>query len=139
MRLAEARQGIVTRTGMPRWSELEQVDREVASHAAQAFLGAAATAGIVFAAVDAGDLRAPRATANVRDIAGRPLDGDDYAAWLADQAIRLPAEDRLPVLAEGEASAVAALLDELAAVYPAEAMGQLARELAVRIYDRLGI
>jgi hypothetical protein len=42
------------------------------------------------------------------------------------------------VLSEGEALAVAALLDEPAGVYAGEQLGTLARELAVRIYDRLG-
>ncbi len=46
---------------------------------------------------------------------------------------------RLQLLREGEATAVAALLDELAGVYTGEDLGELARELAVRIYDRLGI
>jgi hypothetical protein len=44
-----------------------------------------------------------------------------------------------PVLSEEEGLAVAALLDELAGVYNGEDLGQLARELAVRIYDRLGV
>ena len=44
-----------------------------------------------------------------------------------------------PVLSEEEGLAVAALLDELAGVYNGEDLGQLARELAVRIYNRLGI
>jgi hypothetical protein len=43
------------------------------------------------------------------------------------------------VLSEEEGLAVAALLDELAGVYNGEDLGQLACELAVRIYDRLGI
>ncbi len=46
---------------------------------------------------------------------------------------------RLPLLNEQEALAVAALLDELAGVYDGEALGRLARAMAVRIYDRLGI
>lgn len=46
---------------------------------------------------------------------------------------------RLPLLTEPEALAVAALLDELAGVYDSEQLGHLARDLAVRLYDRLGI
>ena len=38
-----------------------------------------------------------------------------------------------------EGLAVAALLDELAGVYNGEDLGQPTRELAARIYDRLGI
>lgn len=44
-----------------------------------------------------------------------------------------------PVLSEEEGLAVAALLDELAGVCNGEDLGQLARELAVRTYDRLSI
>jgi hypothetical protein len=43
------------------------------------------------------------------------------------------------VLSEEEGPAVAALLDELAGVHGGEDPGQLARELAVRIYDGLGL
>jgi hypothetical protein len=78
-----------------------------------------------------------RLTANVRDVDGNPFPRDEYAESLADQAIRVPAIDRLPLLSEGEAGAVAALLDELAGVYAGEGIGRFARELAVRIYDRL--
>lgn len=45
----------------------------------------------------------------------------------------------LDVLNKPEALVVAALLDELAGVYNDEAMGRLARTMAVRLYDRLGI
>jgi hypothetical protein len=48
-------------------------------------------------------------------------------------------EERLPLLTEGEALAIAGLLDELAAVYVREPLGRLAREQAVKLYDRLGI
>jgi hypothetical protein len=43
------------------------------------------------------------------------------------------------VLPEDEGLAMAALLDEFAGVCNGEDLGQLASELAVRIYDRLGI
>ena len=46
---------------------------------------------------------------------------------------------RLPLLNEQEALVVAALLHELAGVYDGEPLGRLARAMAVRIYDRLGI
>ncbi|HUR07619.1 MAG TPA: hypothetical protein VM347_34110 [Nonomuraea sp.] len=39
----------------------------------------------------------------------------------------------------GEGEAVAALLDELAALYSGERLGRLAQELAVRLYDRMGL
>jgi glutamate/tyrosine decarboxylase-like PLP-dependent enzyme len=45
----------------------------------------------------------------------------------------------LEVLNEPEACVVAALLDELAGVYPDEQLGRLGRTMAVRLYDRLGI
>lgn len=46
---------------------------------------------------------------------------------------------RLPVLTAAEAQTVAALLDELAGVYRGEPLGQLAHQMALRLYDRLGI
>jgi hypothetical protein len=51
---------------------------------------------------------------------------------------RIP-RPRLALLTEAEALVVAALLDELLGVYPGEPLGGLARDLAVRLYDRLGI
>lgn len=136
----------------------------------------------------------PTATATGLD--GRPLDREQYAALLSEQAdptgpaegdrVRLTYRDgstvegkwafvggdvegmalltddghvhkhvtgqirrdivrraaRPPLLAllnEPEAHVVAALLDELAGVYPDEQLGRLARTMAVRLYDRLGI
>ena len=46
---------------------------------------------------------------------------------------------RLALLNEQEAQAIAALLDELAGVYPGEDLGRLARAMAVKLYDRLGL
>jgi hypothetical protein len=46
---------------------------------------------------------------------------------------------RLPLLNEQEAQTVAALLDELAGVYPGEDLSRLARAMAVKLYDRLGL
>jgi len=103
----------------------------------------------------------PRPTAMIRGTDNRPLDRDEYAAHLrekmtagsssekrvsemTDDEIRGLAgassrDARRPLLSEPEALAVAALLDELAGVYPDEDLGQLAREMAVRLYDRCGI
>jgi hypothetical protein len=139
--------------------------------------------------------RAPRPTATVRDVDGRPLDRDTYARALAEQAnpstpwegdrVRITygdgstAEGRwecvggdvedyglvlddgtvhtrsggqvarvilgrvdrplLPLLMQGEAAAIAALLDELAGVYRGEPLGQVARQLATTLYGRLEI
>jgi hypothetical protein len=76
-------------------------------------------------------------TATIRGVDGGPLDRDDYAVCLSDHAIPLPPAEWVTVLGEGEALAMAALLDELAGVSPGEQLGMLARELAARIYDRL--
>ncbi|WP_275889856.1 hypothetical protein [Glycomyces sp. YM15] len=40
---------------------------------------------------------------------------------------------------QAEGVVVAELLDVLAAVYPGEDLGRLARAMAVRLYDRSGI
>lgn len=45
----------------------------------------------------------------------------------------------MALLDEQEAQVVASLLDELAGVYQGEDMGRLARLMAVRPFDRLGI
>ena len=105
------------------------------------YLKAAAAAGIAVAAVDlALDVPAPaRVTATVRDLGDRPLDRDDYASHLESRAGRGLRDERVPLLSSEEGQAVAALLDELAGVYRNEDLGRLARTLAVRINDRLGI
>ncbi|TAK89374.1 MAG: hypothetical protein EPO06_11975 [Burkholderiaceae bacterium] len=46
---------------------------------------------------------------------------------------------RRVALSDGEGQAIASLLDELAGVYPDEPLGELARRLAVMMYDRMGI
>lgn len=79
-----------------------------------------------------------RPTESVHGTDGRPIERDEYAQALSDQAVRLPLGDRLPLLAYGEAHAVAALLDEYAAICKPEPISRLARELALRIHDRLG-
>jgi hypothetical protein len=88
-----------------------------------------------------------RPTATVRDTADQPLDRTAYAVYLRERvagALDRDAEDgrsageaRVPLLSEPEAAVVAALLEELAGVYPCEELGRLAREFAVRLYDRL--
>lgn len=45
----------------------------------------------------------------------------------------------LPLLTEPEAQTVAALLDELSGVYPGEDLSRLARAMALKLYDRLGL
>lgn len=80
-----------------------------------------------------------RPTASIRDADEHPLDRDEYAEALAEQSRAATPDQRLPLLGEGEATAVAALLDELADVYPDEDLGRLARNLALRLYDRLGL
>src|SRR6266511_4453923 len=80
-----------------------------------------------------------RPTATVQNLEGQPLDRNAYAADLRGRTDTDRLGPRLELLREGEATAVAALFDELAGVYPGEDLGELARELAVRIYDRLGI
>lgn len=80
-----------------------------------------------------------RPTATIRDLDGHPLDRDEYAEALTLQSHAATPDQRLPLLGEGEATAVAALLDELAGHYPEEDLGRLARNLALRLYDRLGI
>lgn len=58
----------------------------------------------------------------------------------ADVQILARAERRLlPLLTAGEAMSTAQLLDELAGVYAEEPLGRLARDLAARLYERLGI
>jgi hypothetical protein len=79
-------------------------------------------------------------------------DVEDFALILDDNTVHTPVtghvdrdivrripRPRLPLLTEAEALVVAALLDELLGVYPGEPLGALAREMAVRLYDRLGI
>ena len=140
-RLAEARQQLAERAGSPSWPELTSAEREAALLEASNYLKAAAAAGIAVAAVDlARDVPTPaRVTATVRDFDNRPLDRDDYASHLEARAGRGLRDERLALLSSEEGQAVAALLDELAGVYRDEDLGRLARTLAVRINDRLGI
>ena len=139
-RLARARQQLATHAGAPSWDELTVAEQKQAIQEAAAYLRAAAAAGIAVAAIDPGEMSAPaRVTASVRGVDGRPLSRDDYAAHLQARAELGRGEQRRPLLGDEEAQAVAALLDELAGVYRGEDLGRLARELAVILYDRLGI
>lgn len=79
-----------------------------------------------------------RPTATITDTTGTPIDRDEYAASLETHTLDRPGH-RDVKLTEGEIETIAALLDELAGVYPDEALGVLARRLAVRLYDRAGI
>lgn len=79
-----------------------------------------------------------RPTASIRDCDGQPLDRDEYARLLQEQASEFPTDERLALLSEDEAVAVAALLYELHGVYADERLGRLACDLAARINARLG-
>lgn len=141
VRLARARQQLAhDGVSAPTWDHVDDQEQQLATLEAKAYLKAAHRAGIVLAAVDPGDIPAPpRLTAMVRGLGGRPLDRDEYARHLAGEAPATAWERRVPILSVQEAQAVAALLDELAGVYREEDLGHFARELAVRIYDRLGL
>lgn len=69
---------------------------------------------------------------------GEPLDRDDYAEYL-DRVLALPDDGRRVELTGHEAEAVASVLDEVAAIYRGEALGKLARRLAVKLFDRAGV
>jgi hypothetical protein len=77
-----------------------------------------------------------RTPANVRDTGGETIGRDEYAAHLDQMTYRHQDEPRLPLLKDGEAAAVAALLEVLAGLLPGEELGRTAREFAVRIHDR---
>jgi hypothetical protein len=79
------------------------------------------------------------------DVEGHALRLDDgtlhtHVAGQGERILvhRVP-RPRLALLTHGEALVAAQLLDELAGVYDGEPLGALARDLAVRLYDRLGI
>jgi hypothetical protein len=142
VQLARARQALAhSGTGyLPAWEQLTDEQREFAALEARHYLDAAAQAGIAVAVVNADELPSPaRLTATIRGVGDKPIERDDYASHLRARAERGRQAERLPLLAEEEAVAVAGLLDEIAGVYCDEHLGRLARELAVRIYDRLGI
>lgn len=78
-----------------------------------------------------------RTMAGVTDTAGNPIGRDEYASLLEGERLVLGGPS-ISIKA-AEAYMAAALLDELAAIYTGEQLGRLARELAVKLYDRLGI
>ena len=140
-RLARARHDLAVRAaGIPPWADLTDQERRDSTLEAQHYLTAAAAAGFAIAVLTDGEAQRPaRVTAGMRDTHDQPLDRDEYAGDLQQRADEARGQERLPVLSEGEGLAAAELLDELAAVYRGEPLGQLARELALRLYDRLGI
>ncbi|MFY1599829.1 hypothetical protein [Micromonospora sp. WMMD737] len=75
---------------------------------------------------------------------GRAVDRDERIAALEEKFHRHRTDDGVPVLSEAELLVVAELLDELNAItnpgaVTSDPWGRLARLMAVRIYDRLGI
>jgi hypothetical protein len=76
--------------------------------------------------------------AGLQGVHGEPVDRDQYAAHLRE-VLEEDGGRGLPAVSEAEARVIAGLLDELAAVYPGEALGRLARDVSVRLWDRLGI
>ena len=82
--------------------------------------------------------RRPAASLRAADT-GQPVDRDLWAASLRAAIEAASNDDRAAVLTPAEAEATAQLLDELAHLYPHEPLGDLARELSWRLYNRLGI
>lgn len=121
-RLSRSRQTLATSTGALPWDELGPTEQDESAHEAQRYLDAAA--GIAVAAVAADSISVPpRVTAAIRDTSGQTIARDTYASHLQARAELGRQARRLPILSEDEAQAIAELLDEL----------------AVRIYDRLGL
>lgn len=82
-----------------------------------------------------------RCMAGARDTKDNPIGRDEYAALLEKgraTSSHANRQDNIHLKA-ADAYVAAELLDELAAVYKDEHLGRLARELAVTLYDRLGI
>ena len=75
---------------------------------------------------------------STRQVGGAPIARDEYAQSLRDW-MDADRGERVPLIDHGEAHVIAALLDELAAIYDREPLGELARELAVRLNNRRGI
>lgn len=77
-------------------------------------------------------------TAMMRNTDGEPLD----RTWYANHLRAIDGAEHNDVRHEVRAGTLlvaAELLDELAAVYAGEDLGQLAREVAVRLYDAAGV
>jgi hypothetical protein len=81
----------------------------------------------------------PRVTAGITDVSGQQLSRDEYDDHLWQRLNAAQGAERPVQLSEAEAQVMAELLDELSALYPGEKLGRTAREMAVRLYDRLGI
>lgn len=77
-------------------------------------------------------------TPNMRDTAGKPVPLDGYARHLR-ATLESPYSREQVEVSRGDVEAAASLLDELSALYPGEDFGRLAREIAVRLYDRSGV
>lgn len=82
-----------------------------------------------------------RLTTTFKDPAGRLVSRDVVDAMLwrkldAEKAAKRNSE-RLRILSEAESQVVMDLLDELSGVYIGEPLGNTARELSVRLHDRL--
>ncbi|WP_250036586.1 hypothetical protein [Paractinoplanes maris] len=90
-----------------------------------------------FSSAATADLVPPRPTAAARDVAGNPLNRDEYTEGLRE---RLGRGDRSAgvLLTTTQAAVTALLLDELAGVYRGESLGTLAEELSalVRSHSR---
>lgn len=83
-----------------------------------------------------------RPTAMIRDKDDQPLDRDAYAEHLESRLQNKDDDDsdvEGPRLNRNEGQVIAGLLDELAGEYRGEPLGTLARSMAVRLYDRMGI
>jgi hypothetical protein len=86
---------------------------------------------------DAAAVVAPRPTATARDLAGDPLDRDEYAERLRarlDDGARSTLD--AAKLTGAQAAVVARMLDELAGVYRGESLGELAHEMSVLLERR---
>jgi hypothetical protein len=76
-----------------------------------------------------------RLTAGARDLDGAPWRRDEYAQTLSWRLDRPISTDPV-ALTEAETTVTARLLEELAAVYPGEPLGQLASYLAMTLSAR---
>ncbi len=122
--LAQARHQLAA-GAVPGWGEARRPRAlPIAIVEAGHYLAAAANAGLAVAALDASGMPAPtRHTATMRGLNNQPLSRDDYASHLQAQVDLGRGEQRRPLLTSEEAQTVAALLDELAGVYPGEDLG----------------
>lgn len=131
-RLAAARQQLA-HEGMlhPTWEELTEQERADAMVDAVWYLRAGRRAGLY-------GFDSARPAITVRDTNGQPIPREGYEAFLRTWIEKNGTGDRLALLDDTERFVVAALLDELCGVYPKEQLGQLAREVAVKLNDRRG-